>query len=57
MKYELPNGEVIDLGIYTLEDCIPLNDIANQKELTEELFNQTGIIVAGMEGGEKYGKC
>ena len=57
MKYELPNGEVIDLGIYTLEDCIPLNDIANQKELAEVLFNQTGIIVAGMEGGEKYGRC
>lgn len=56
MKYELPNGEVIDLGIYTLKDCIPLNDIADQKELAEELFNQTGIIVAGMEGGEKYGK-
>lgn len=57
MKYELPNGEVIDLGIYTLEDCIPLNDIADQKELAEVLFNQTGIIVAGMEGGEKYGQC
>lgn len=52
MKYELPNGEIIDLGIYTLEDCIPLNDIADQKELAEELFNQTGIIVAGINKKE-----
>lgn len=55
MKYELPNGEIIDLGIYKLEDCVPLDDTANQKELAKELFNKTGILVAGMEGGDKDG--
>lgn len=47
MKYKLPNGVVIDLGIYTIDDCVPLDTgIDDQTELANLLFEQTGILVA-----------
>lgn len=58
MKYKLPNGEVIDLGIYTIDDCEIFNEDEmsfTQKELSDLLFEKTGILVADVEeeeGGE-----
>lgn len=53
MKYVLPNEEIIDLGIYTTDDCKPLDsETINQEELSKFLFEQTGILIATMEGGE-----
>lgn len=53
MIYKLPNGKILDLGIYTLDDCIPLDEGSDQQKLAKELFEQAGILVSDKEGGDK----
>lgn len=58
MKYiRTPTGEVFEYDKCTIFDG-DLNDLEsffsaeNQKELAQELFEQTGILVANVKGGE-----
>ena len=46
MKYILPNNEIIDLGEYTLDALEQYEpDEVSQAEMSEMLFNQSGIII------------
>ncbi len=62
MRYiRTPTGEV-----FKYEDCEDFEsdfcettevffNVENQKELANEMFEQTGILVADVKGGENYG--
>ena len=51
-----PDGVVLNLGIWRIEDCkIIYDDQQSKDELREELFKNTGILVGEMKGGETDG--
>lgn len=59
MKYvETPTGEIFkldDCRIFDEDFCCDTDvffNVENQKELADELFEQTGILVGNMKGGE-----
>lgn len=50
MKIKVPDG-----SIYDIEECELIeDDLDKQSKLAEELFENTGILVANKEGGEDY---
>lgn len=55
MIYELPDGQIIDLGEYTIDDCVLIDCSSTEKELSDLMFEQNGIIIADLKGGEKVG--
>lgn len=53
MRYLLPDGELIDLGIYSISDCVPVEGEEDTQELLSSLlFGQTGVLIASSKGGD-----
>lgn len=48
MKIKIPDG-----SIYDIEECVLIDDnLDKQSKLAEELFENTGILVANKKDGE-----
>lgn len=47
MKIKAPDG-----NIYDFDECEIIEEDENQKELAEELFQNIGILIADVKGGE-----
>lgn len=47
MKIKTPDG-----NIYDFDECEIIEEDENQRKLAEELFQNTGILVTELKGGE-----
>lgn len=55
-KIITPDGVILNLGVWKIEDCeIIYDDQQSEDELREGLFKNTGILVGEMKGGETDG--